>query len=161
MTKEIQLTQGGTVLVDEADYEWLKQWRWQFQHGYAIRVTKFLGVSKTLFMHREIMNPQKGFEVDHINHNKLDNRRENLRICTRSQNQSNNGLSRINTSGFKGVTFHKKTQKWQSQIGIDGKIVYIGLFDTPEKAAHAYDEVAREKHGVFANLNFDQEGQRL
>jgi hypothetical protein len=157
MTKEIQLTGGEIVLVDDRDYESLSQWKWSLFKGYPARCRKRLGVNRFVSMHREIVDPPKGVEVDHINGNKLDNRRENLRLSTRSQNQINQGLTRKNTSGYKGVTFHRVLNKWQSQIGIDGKTLYLGLYATPEEAARAYDAKARELFGGFARLNFAEE----
>jgi len=103
-------------------------------------------------MHRLIMNAQPGEQVDHINHNTLDNRKPELRLCTKSQNQHNVGKRQDNTSGFKGVTWHKRDQKWQARIMKSGKDKHLGNFDTPELAYEAYCRAAAELHGQFARV---------
>src|SRR5579863_1550584 len=105
-------------------------------------------------MHREIMKPSKDEEVDHINHDKLDNRRENLRVCTGSQNQCNRRRKLKNTSGYKGVCWYRSKNRWKAALNIKGKCVWTGLFKNKEEAAHAYDEAAKLHHGEFAYLNF-------
>lgn len=102
-------------------------------------------------MHRLILDVPKGAEVDHINGNGLDNRRRNLRICTRSENQWNRRLAPNNTSGFKGV--YRFQGKWRAQIQSFGKKIHIGLYETRIEAARAYDEVAIKCHGDFAATN--------
>ena len=92
-------------------------------------------------------------EIDHINRNKSDNRVVNLRDCSHLQNCGNSGVRTTNTSGYKGVTFCKKTGRWKAQIGINYKNVNIGRFDTPELAALAYNRMALEHFGEFAYLN--------
>ena len=154
--KEIQLTQGKVALVDDEDFEWLNQWKWGVdKDSYAMREGPRNGEYRTtLKMHRLIAGLIKGdgMCVDHINGNKLDNRRENLRVCSRSENQHNQRLSKANTSGFKGVHFHKATRKWMARIKISSKIKYIGTFDTPEAAHEAYCKSAIALHGEFANF---------
>lgn len=111
---------------------------------------------KTISLHRFIMNPKKDMEVDHINGNGLDNRRINLRICTRSQNGKNRQLSKSNTSGYHGVTFTrdcKRTKPWLVNIRANGKIKYIGRYKDKKEAAFAYNEAAKKYHGEFATLN--------
>jgi hypothetical protein len=93
-------------------------------------------------------------DTDHINHNKLDNRKENLRICTEAENVHNTRISRNNTSGYKGVTFHKRDKKWQTQIRSGQGKRYLGYFNTAEEAAKNYDEKAKEAFGEFARTNF-------
>ena len=111
---------------------------------------------KTLQLHRLLMNPPKGMMVDHINHNGLDNRRENLRICTHAENQHNSRKQKNNTSGYKGVYWDKSKKKWRAQIKKDNKI-HIGMFDIIEEAARAYDAKAKELFGGYAQLNFPEE----
>lgn len=155
MTKSIPLTQGKFALVDDEDFEKLNKHKWTFQaRGYAYRRNPDKEKSLVLWMHRVIMNPECGMEVDHINGNKLDNRKENLRLATRSQNGHNMPLHKRNTSGFKGVTFWKRDNNWKSQITVDGKNLHIGYFEDPKDAAKAYDKSAREHFGEFARLNF-------
>jgi len=105
-------------------------------------------------MHRLILNPPAGITIDHINGNGLDNRRENLRLAGRGQNQCNRGKQSNNTSGFKGVTWHKNLNKWEAGISISGKRYHVGFYKTPEAAARAYDDAAKKYHGEFARLNF-------
>ena len=90
-------------------------------------------------------------DIDHINGNKMDNRIENLRLCTRSQNMSNRGKNKNNSSGFKGVSFCKQTGRWVAQITVDRKNKKIGRFDTKEEAADAYSKMAKEIFGEFAS----------
>jgi len=92
-------------------------------------------------------------EIDHINQAKTDNRIENLRACTSSQNKGNIGLLRSNKSGYRGVSFNTRRQKWHAQIKIHGKQTYLGGFDSPEDAARAYNDAAIEHFSEFARLN--------
>jgi hypothetical protein len=105
-------------------------------------------------MHRVIMKTPEEMDTDHINHDQLDNRRENLRICTRSENKRNSVAYKTNTSGFKGVTFSRHTNKWQAQIKVGDLEKYLGYFSKLEAAAHAYDDAAKKYYGDFAKLNF-------
>lgn len=147
--KKISLTQGKYTLVDDQDYNSLSQFRWHYANGKAVRCEK----GKTIFMHREIMNTPKGMDTDHINHLKLDNRRCNLRICTRGENQMNRRKFINNTSGYKGVSWHKATGRWQANIRKNYKLKCIGYFENVLDAAKAYDESAKSLHGEFAAVN--------
>jgi hypothetical protein len=160
-TKEIPLSKGFVALVDAADYDFLMQWRWQarrFKKGgglYAVRT--YHGAQDKcfmLFMHRVILNPASGVEIDHIDGNGLNNTRSNLRTATHQQNMYNIGPRSDNASGFKGVSLNKKTQTWQARITVNGKQAHLGCFPSPEDAARAYDKAARVHHGEFAWLNF-------
>jgi hypothetical protein len=166
----IPITKGYSVLVDEADLEPLSRVRWKalVVRGkvYASRtITTRLEVQqyRMSLMHRVIVGAEKGQCVDHWNGNGLDNRRENLRICTPSQNSSNR-ISRGGTSRFKGVYWNKEKAKWQAAIGVgkaNGKqrMLYLGRFVDEEMAARAYDRKAFEMHGEFAVLNFPSDAQ--
>jgi hypothetical protein len=99
-------------------------------------------------------------QIDHHNGDKLDNRRSNLRAASHGQNQHNVGLQSNNTTGFKGVSFHKRIGKYQALIRFHGKRHHLGYHGTAEQAARAYDDAAREKFGEFARLNFPLEGER-
>lgn len=90
--------------------------------------------------------------IDHVNGNKSDNRIENLRVATNSQNKMNMPHPRNNTSGFKGVSFYKRNGRWRAGIGANGKQKTIGYFDSPEEAYAAYCNAAKELHGEFARV---------
>jgi hypothetical protein len=153
--KEIPLTKGKVALVDDENFEWLNQWKWCVSiNGYAIR--RKLKSVKCIHMHREIIKTPAGMDTDHINGNRLDNRLINLRICNTPENQHNSKLRKSNTSGYKGVSWHQQNKKWLAQITNNYKNTYLGCFDTPEKAAHAYDKAAKELFGEFARLNFKE-----
>lgn len=156
--KSITLTQGKTALVDDGDYSQINQRKWKAKKGrngnwYAERQN---GHGKFITMHRLIMNAPLGVIVDHINGNGLDNRRENLRLCTNAQNLMNRGAQRNNTTGYKGVTWDRreKVKKYCAQIKFHKKTLRLGYFKTPEEAARVYDAKARELFGEFAVLNF-------
>jgi len=113
----------------------------------------------SLHLHRLIMNTPKGMQTDHINGDPLDNRKENLRICTVAENAWNRGASKNNKSGFKGVkrcggSWYEGTIKWMASINFEGKRMHLGVYDIPEEAARAYDAKAIELHGEFAQTNF-------
>lgn len=92
-------------------------------------------------------------EVDHINGDILDNRWENLRIATHSQNGKNRGAPSNNTSGYKGVSFHRKNGKWRAAIHSEGKKYHLGYFNSAELASQAYEEAAKIHHGNFARIS--------
>lgn len=151
--RHIPLGDGHYALVDAADYEWLSRYNWRMQNGYAARRDK----TRTTYMHREIMRPPQGMMVDHINHHKGDNRRANLRICTRQQNTQNNGKHVNSSSQFKGVGYSRDKCKWFAKIWFEGRRIWLGYFLDEADAAHAYDAKAVELFGEFAHLNFPDE----
>ena len=104
-------------------------------------------------MHRLILNASDDIQVDHINHNGLDNRKGNLRLCSCSQNCMNRNTRSKTSSRFKGVVWRKKSQKWQSRIHIDGATKYLGAFFNEGDAAMAYNDAALKYHRDFACLN--------
>jgi hypothetical protein len=157
--KIIPLTQGQVAKVSDAWYEELNKDKWQALYDphtksyYAMRNSSLLlGKKKMIYMHRIVANTPDGMQTDHIDGDTLNNQPDNLRSCTHSQNQYNSEKHKNNISGFKGVRASRK--KWQAEIRVGTKYIYLGTYPTPEKAAHAYDEAARELHGEFANLNF-------
>lgn len=158
--KQIQLTQDQIALVDDQDYEWLNQWRWYARKGrytfYAVRhvcVTK--GKRRQEQMHRLILElqPDDKRECDHRDGNGLNNRRSNLRICTMAQNQRSRRNQMGCTSRFKGVWWHRGNRNWQSRIGINGKQICLGSFNSETEAAQAYDKAALKHHGDFRLTN--------
>jgi hypothetical protein len=155
MSKQIKLTKGMTAIVDDEDYERLSSFKWFFMgNKYAARNIRCdNGKQRPLWMHREIINASEGMQVDHINGNKLDNRRENLRLCTQSQNLGNRTYSGDFSSKYKGVSFSKKRNKWTSGIRINTKRIYLGLYEDEVVAANAYNHAARRLFGEFSLLN--------
>ena len=104
-------------------------------------------------MHREILKCPKGLFIDHINRNGLDNRKNNLRVCSKSQNMMNTLIPKNNTSGYKGVSWSKRDKKWMAYIKIKNKFNNLGYFNIKEQAALAYNDAAKKYHGEFARLN--------
>lgn len=151
--KLVGLTQYKYAIVDDEDYHRLIKRNWSYAGGYAVTKIRTEEGYTTLAMHKMLMNPQKGFDVDHINHNKLDNRKCNLRICTRSQNKQNQAKQKNNKSGFKGVSWHNKLNKWQALIMVDRHLRHLGYFDEIEDAARAYNLAAKQYHGDYSVLN--------
>ena len=104
-------------------------------------------------MHRLLMNEPAGFDIDHIDHNKLNNQKNNLRIVTRSQNMMNRLKGKNCSSIYKGVCWKGEINKWSVQIMIDNKYIHIGVFKIEEEAALAYNKKAKELFGEYAYLN--------
>ena len=152
----IALTRNQNALVDTADYDWLNQWNWyaswhpKEKTFYAERKPH----SGLVRMHRKILGCGPKEEGDHINHNTLDNRRNNLRKSTRLQNGSNQKISVANSSGYKGVSWNKLRNKWRVQLKFRQKEVWIGYFTDAKEGAKAYDAAAKQYFGEFAHLNF-------
>lgn len=148
--KKIELTKGKFAIVDDDDFERLSQYKWCFDR-YARRSVSKNGVQSTIRMHREIIDIPKGMEVDHINQDKLDNRKENLRLATRRQQMRNRPKGSNNTTGYKGVTFNKGDGAYRAAIKMDGKTYHLGNHKTAEEAARAYARGATILHGEFAS----------
>lgn len=158
--KKIKLTQGKYTIVDDDDFEHLSFFKWCVHsskkgvHKYAYRSQKIKGKRFSVMMHRQILNVIGNVKVDHINHNTLDNRKKNLRICSDSQNNMNQlPQGRKKQSKYKGVGFHKKAQKWRAYIKKSGKQTHIGYYETQLECAIAYNEAAKKLFGEFAFLN--------
>lgn len=156
--KEIELTNGKIALVDDEDFKEISRITWYYRReGYAVGnlPSPEKGVYPKVLMHRYIMDAKKGEQVDHINGNKLDNRRENLRIANASTNKANCGLRSNNKSGYKGVykASGKRNKQWTASIKVNYEKISLGYFFTPEEAALAYNEAAVKHFGEFAKLN--------
>lgn len=158
--KQIPLSNGDFALVDDEDFDRLMamgKW-WVDKDGYAVKSATFRaenGIKKSLkiLMHREILNVPIGMITDHINGNKVDNRKSNLRKCNFHENARNYPTPKNNTSGFKGVVWNKRDKKWFARITVFRKKIYLGYFDCKIKAARAYNEAAIKYHKEFAKLN--------
>lgn len=161
---KIRISSGKTACVDDADVNWVLQWRWQHDHGYVSRRVRKDGIAKKIYLHRALLDAPAGVEVDHINGNGLDNRRTNLRLATKSQNAANATKRSGTTSRFKGVYLHRVASVvagrmysytyWCARIHTCTGVQVIGYFKNEEEAAKAYDTEARSIYGRYARLNF-------
>lgn len=149
------------VLIDDEDYEKVMKYKWYLdgskENGlYYFRVNIYEESVHTQFLslHRYLMDCIKGDGkvVDHINGNTLDNRKENLRVCTHAENGRNRKKAKNNTSGYKGVCFNKNRNKWQSYIKLNSKIIHLGYFSTAELAYEAYCKAVPIYHKEFGRV---------
>lgn len=148
-------TLGYAVVIDEADEPLIRGRRWRIERtgrGY-VRVVSGYGRGGVVAISTFLLGRQKdGFVIDHINGDTFDNRRGNLRVCTRSQNAANRRA--WSSSGKLGVCWNSDSGKWQAGIKSRGRSYHLGLYENLDEAAAAYDRKARELHGPFARLNF-------
>ena len=151
--------------VDPADYKRLKGYAWSASKKvgkcfYARRHT--VGgkeKQKLIYLHKEIIEVPDGMVIDHINHDGMDNRSENLRPATRSQNMYHRRKrSDAKTSKYKGVSWKKDRREWLARIGFQKKEIHLGYYRDEIEAARAYDDAAKKYHGEFACLNFPESG---
>lgn len=162
--KEIKLTRGYVTQVDDEDFEWLNQWKWHaggrdgsryVWRSYRISKTK----TKSIAMHRLIMDTPDGMVVDHIDHDGLNNQRSNLRNCTNQQNHMN--MAPYMGGKYVGITYDGTARRWVAAIKADGIIRNMGSFKTAEEAAEARDLSALYYFGEFAYLNFPERRAEL
>lgn len=148
--RELHLGNGIITLVDEHDFYWLNRWDWKTilagDDYYVYRRES----GKNIYMHRFILAAPPSLEVDHINLNTLDNTRNNLRLATRSENSRNKPIQKNNTSGYKGVSFSKRKNKWESRIWLNRKTIHLGFYDTPDAAYAARLAATEYYYGEFA-----------
>lgn len=148
---------GDSTLLDEEDEKRFSRYTWmKNSNGYVIRQ---IG-KKVKFLHREILDCPEKYQVDHINGNPLDNRKINLRICSKIENSWNRKLNKNSKTGYKGVHFKKNnrgTKKYLARISYFGERIHLGYFYSAEDAANAYNKKAVELYGEFANLNIVKE----
>jgi hypothetical protein len=160
----IPLTKGFLATIDDADVGFAMV-RWHAARCgeglfYAARRTVVGGKSTAVYLHREILKAPPGMDVDHINGNTLDNRRENLRLATRSENNCNARRRRNREPGRKGISQDKRDGRWSAYVNINGRRTALGRFATAEEASRARDEAARRIHGEFARVNSPGPGER-
>jgi hypothetical protein len=153
----ITLTKGYVAVIDATDIPLVDAWNWCAKEYrltcYAQRGCRNAdGARATISLHRTILRAQDGMEIDHCNRNGLDNRRDNLRLATKAENQWNRPKPQNNTSGFKGAAWRKDCKKWQAQIQVRGKLFYLGLFPTADMAHAAYAEASDTMHGEFGRI---------
>lgn len=155
--KTLSLSQGQVAFVDDEDFPYLSQFVWYAVHDghqyYAARNIKgSSGRWTKTKMHREILSAVPGAVVDHIDHNGLNNQKDNLRVCSQAENMRNRKtVNSNNSSGFIGVSLHHGTGKYQAKICKDRKQIYLGLFDSSSDAYHAYVRAAKEHFGIFVS----------
>ncbi len=157
---EVKLTRGLVTIIDAEDLELVSQHKWFASRGqntdYALRKQRIDGRQQTVSLHRVLLNAPEGMHVDHLNGDGLDNRKANLRLCTRSENRRNSQRQAGGVSKFKGVSKRPGRRKsWVAKIYV-GKNQYTQCFFTELEAAERYDEMAREHFGEFAKLNFPE-----
>jgi hypothetical protein len=153
---EIELSNGEKALIDEEDYIFLSEFTWtKTKFGYASTIKQIKNKKYCLYMHQLVLGKApKGFVIDHINRNRLDNRRKNLRYVTITQNSMNRTSERKRkNSDYKGVFPSCSGKRWKARITFNKKVYNLGSFGTAEEAAEAYNEAAKEFFGEFACLN--------
>ena len=158
--KEIPLTQGKVAQVSDHRFDYLNQWKWHATSTdgnvwYAARRDSSpSGRGKVIYMHREITGAPKGVRVDHRDGDGLNNQDDNLRFADSSQNRRNSKHRADASTAYKGVQVQKLSNKYAARLKVGKKNLYLGSFETPEEAARAYDEKAKELFGEFARTNF-------
>jgi hypothetical protein len=154
--KIYHLPSGHDVLLDDDDYERLKGFKYyKHKKGYAYRFDGNYKHRKAYYIHHDVIGNIKGMVVDHINGNKLDNRKENLRVTTNAQNIHNTGSykKKDKTSPYKGVIWNKKAKAWQATMRINGKQTTLGRFETEDAAANAYNHYVKQYRDELAFVN--------
>lgn len=157
MSKEIPISGGRVAIVDDGDYALISRFKWSSKQCgntvYAHRGYTENGRKTMVVMHRFLMGAKSSIQVDHVNGNGLDNRRENLRFATLQQNQFNQTKIPGCSSKFKGVHWNKKFRKFQASIRVHGHRKSLGYFRNDASGAKAYDQAAIKFYGQFARTN--------
>lgn len=155
--KALPLTGGLVAWVDDADYERCARWKWTLdKNGYVVRKAGGRKNPRKVMLHRFIVNAPQGYDVDHADHDLLNNTRANLRVCTRSQNSMNRGPKPGSLSRFKGVSLDRRNNAWVARITVRGRRYELGRHQSEVAAALAYDQAAYHHFGEFAYLNFPE-----
>lgn len=154
--RRLPLTQGQVALIDDVDWERVSQFRWHAVWVYNTYYAATTADGKRLYLHRFLTDAPKGMEVDHINGDGLDNRRENLRLCRHRDNLRNVRRTIPSRSGYRGV-IPTASGKFAARCKHFGKLLYFGTFETAEEAARVRDIEVLRLHGEFAVLNFPRE----
>jgi hypothetical protein len=150
---KVPLKCGAFAVVDAADWPLVKDRLWRISSNGYVVTSVTVPKPTDLLMHRIIMGDVPGVEYDHEDRDKLNNRRKNLRLATRSLNNANRAIKGRAFSGFKGVALVKATGRWKAEITVNNVAQYLGAFRTPEEAARAYNSAAKAAFGEFAVLN--------
>jgi len=152
--KTIALTKGQFATFDDEDIDLILSHHWRAhragRRGYYASAENASG--EIIWMHRLVMDAPENMEIDHINHDTLDNRKENLRLATKNENQWNNKRI-VTTFGYKGITYDKKKKTYRARIRKNGVRHNLGSYSTARDAAYAYNKASKELHGVFSFPN--------
>ena len=143
---------GCSFIFDKEDYDKIKPYYWRVHHNNFVSMTicnRKTKTNKQYLLHRFLMNPNDIQEVDHINHNPLDNRKSNLRVVIVAQNQMNSNRSIRNTSGIKGVNWNPKEKKWRVRISVNGKRISLGSFADYQDAVKCREEAEMKYYGEY------------
>lgn len=156
---EIFFHDGSSFLIDSEDLERVSGLTWmRGKRGYPIAHTsrKLPGGVKTIPVHKLLLSPPEGYDVDHISGDKMDNRKCNLRVCTHQQNMFNQKLRNTNNTGYYGVSFMRNCGKYEAYINLDGRKKYLNIYGTAAEAANARDAAAVMLYGDYARLNVER-----
>lgn len=156
--KELRLSNGKNSTVDDKDFEFLSKFKWREADGYAARTSSKLetGVRRTILLHKLLMGEKLGYEVDHKNRNRLDNRRDNFRWASSSENKANVLKRSGASSQYKGVCWDLRKNCWRAHVGSRKNKKHLGYFKDEVEAAKIYDKAAFDRWGEFAYLNFSR-----
>jgi len=154
---DIPLNQGKYAKIDKEDLALIENRSWTYSQGYAVCTAPGNWKhQRVISMHRRILDlTDKKIHVDHINHDGLDNRRQNIRVCTHSQNLKNRNLSSNNTSGYHGVYFLKSSGTWYARIIVNGLLIHLGHYAEKEDAIAARMKAEKKFFGEFRNVNLN------
>lgn len=138
----IKLSTGRYAYIDDEDFYAVSYIHWTESDGYAV------GAHGGPRLHRLVMGEPPG-QVDHIDGDRMNCRKSNLRVATKAQNAKNRGVNRDSRSGIKGVSFYARSGRWRARIAVDGRKLFLGYFESPELAAAAYEAASEKYHGEF------------